>query len=79
MLENSLIASIQTIIIRLAPNYVGHGGNIEFVDYNLGTGQVQVRLTGACAECGMSGITLQYGLLKELKKELPEVKEVIVV
>ncbi len=79
MSEDSIIDSIKAIIIRLAPYYVGHGGSIEFVSYDASVGQVQVRLLGACAGCGMSGITLKYGLEKELKKELPEVKEVLAV
>jgi len=38
---------------------------------------VKVRLTGACHGCPMSQMTLKMGVERILKKEVPEVKEVI--
>jgi len=38
---------------------------------------VKVKLQGACAHCPMSAITLKQGVEAALKKEIPEVKEVI--
>jgi Fe-S cluster biogenesis protein NfuA len=38
---------------------------------------VKVRLKGACAGCPMSQKTLKMGIERELKKEVPEVKEVV--
>jgi Fe-S cluster biogenesis protein NfuA len=40
-------------------------------------GVVKVKLTGACAGCAMSQMTLKMGIEKALKQEVPEVKEVI--
>ena len=54
------------------------GGNVELVDVSE-DGIVKVRLTGACSGCPMSSMTLKMGIEKLLKKEIPEVKEVIAV
>jgi len=54
---------------------VADGGNVELVDVN--DGVVKLRLTGACAGCPMSTITLKNGIEKILKQEIPEIKEVV--
>lgn len=53
------------------------GGDVELVDVDEETGQVKVRLTGACGGCPMSQLTLKMGIESELKKQIPEVKEVV--
>jgi Fe-S cluster biogenesis protein NfuA len=40
---------------------------------------VKVRLTGACVGCPMSSATLKMGIERFLKKEIPEIKEVIAI
>lgn len=47
------------------------GGDIELIGVNEGV--VQVRLTGACAGCPMSQMTLQMGVERAIKREVPEV------
>jgi Fe-S cluster biogenesis protein NfuA len=42
-------------------------------------GVVKVKLTGACGGCPMSQLTLKMGIERILKKEVPEVKEVVAV
>ncbi len=42
-------------------------------------GVVKVKLTGACAGCPMSTMTLKMGIERILKQEVSEVKEVIAV
>jgi Fe-S cluster biogenesis protein NfuA len=38
---------------------------------------VKVKLLGACGGCPMSQMTLKMGIEKHLKKEVPQVKEVV--
>ncbi len=40
---------------------------------------VKVKLTGACGGCPMSQLTLKMGIERHLKKEIPEIKEVVAV
>ena len=52
------------------------GGDIELVSVS-DEGRVTVRLKGACNGCPMSQMTLKQGVETYLKKEVPEVKEVV--
>ncbi len=66
---------VEEVLEKIRPNLVADGGNVELVDVN--DGKVEVRLTGACAGCPMSTMTLQMGIERVLKEEIPEVKEVV--
>lgn len=51
------------------------GGSVELVEVS-DDGIVKVKLTGACAGCPMSSMTLKMGIEKRLKEMVPEVKRV---
>lgn len=68
---------VEEVLNKIRPSLVADGGNVELVDVNNGT--VQVRLTGACDGCPMAAMTLQMGIEKLLKEEIPEVQEVVAV
>jgi len=42
-------------------------------------GVIRLKLTGACSGCPMAIITLQRGIERILKEQIPEIKEVIAV
>ncbi len=67
-------AKILALIDELRPFLISDGGNLEFVKFE--DGIVYVRLTGACANCGFSDITLKDGIEQMLMNEIPEVQEV---
>ena len=66
---------VQTVLDKIRPSLQADGGDVELVDVEEGI--VKVKLTGACAGCPMSQMTLKMGIEKFLKKEIPEVKEVV--
>ena len=68
---------VEEVLNKIRPSLIADGGNVELVEVNDGT--VKVRLTGACAGCPMSTITLKMGIEKILKQEVPEVREVVAV
>jgi len=68
---------VTEILDQVRPTLQRDGGDVELVEVNDGT--VKVRLTGACAGCPMSTMTLKLGIEKILKEQLPEVKEVVAV
>lgn len=68
---------IEAALEKIRPSLVADGGNIQLVDIENGT--VTIRMTGACGSCPMATYTLKQGIEKALKKEVPEVKEVITV
>ncbi len=55
------------------------GGDVELVDIIEDQGVVKVRLTGACNGCPMAQMTLQMGIERVLKQQIPEVKQVLAV
>jgi Fe-S cluster biogenesis protein NfuA len=59
----------------IRPGLQADGGDVELVDIDQ-KGKVQVRLTGNCGGCPMSKITLQQGIERILKTQVPEVSAV---
>lgn len=68
---------VEVVLNKIRPALVRDGGNVELI--NIKDGTVEVKLTGACAGCPMSTLTLKMGIEQILKKEVPEVKEVVAV
>jgi Fe-S cluster biogenesis protein NfuA len=68
---------VKEVLDKVRPALQRDGGNVELVGVSDGT--VKVKLTGACAGCPMSTMTLKNGIERILKQEVPEVKEVIAV
>ncbi|HUU08226.1 MAG TPA: NifU family protein [Dehalococcoidales bacterium] len=69
---------VEAILDKIRPHLQADGGDVELVDVD-DDGVVKVRLQGACMGCPMSTITLQQGIARILKEQIPEVKEVIAV
>ena len=65
---------VEKALEELRPNLQADGGNVELVDVT--DGVVKVKLTGACAGCPMSQMTLQWGITQFLKKKIPEIRKV---
>ncbi len=67
---------VQKAIDTIRPSLQADGGDVELVDVSA-DGVVKVRLRGACSGCPMSQMTLKMGIEKIIKKEVPEIKEVL--
>jgi Fe-S cluster biogenesis protein NfuA len=67
---------VEAALNKIRPALIADGGNVELVEVD-DKGVVKVRLTGACGGCPMSQMTLKLGIERILKKEVPEVKDVI--
>ncbi|MCX5781343.1 MAG: NifU family protein [Elusimicrobia bacterium] len=66
---------VEKAIAKIRPHLQMDGGDIELVDVSA-DGVVKVRLKGACSGCPMSALTMQNGVARVLKEEVPEIKEV---
>ncbi len=69
---------VEAALKKIKPLLQADGGNVELVEVSP-EGVVKVRLTGACGGCPMSQMTLKMGIENIIKKEVPEIKEVIAV
>lgn len=65
---------VQSVIELIRPNLQADGGDVELVDVS--DGVVKVRLKGACHGCPMAAMTLQMGIERVIKKEVPEITAV---
>jgi Fe-S cluster biogenesis protein NfuA len=68
---------IEKALDKIRPSLMADGGNVELVEVE--GDLVKVKLTGACGGCPMSQMTLKMGIERLLKKEIPEIKEVVAV
>ena len=67
---------VQDALDKVRPYLIADGGNIELIeitDDNI----VKVELTGACNGCPFSLQTLKAGVEMAVKKEVPEIVEVV--
>jgi len=72
----SMKEKVETALGKIRPSLRVDGGDVELVEVSP-DGVVKVKLTGACQGCAMSQMTLKMGIERALKKDVPEVKEVI--
>jgi len=68
---------VEAALAKIRPALQADGGDVKLVGVE--DGVVKVSLTGACAGCPMSTMTLKQGIERILKEEIPEVKEVVAV
>ncbi|MCE5299763.1 MAG: NifU family protein [Spirochaetia bacterium] len=67
---------VEKVIEELRKYLQMDGGDVELVDVDEKSGEVKVRLMGACGSCPMATVTLQQGVEARLKEEIPEVTKV---
>ncbi len=76
LLEKPLAARIQQVIDeQLNPSVAAHGGHVRLVDVD--GGRVFLQLGGGCQGCGMADVTLRQGIEETLRREVPEITEVL--
>jgi len=68
---------VEEALNKIRPALQRDGGDVELIDVEGDI--VKIRLTGACGGCPMSQMTLKMGIERILKKEVPEIKEVVAV
>jgi Fe-S cluster biogenesis protein NfuA len=67
---------IEAIIDRLRPLLQADGGDIELV--NVAGRKAYVRVTGKCAGCPSSHLTLHVGVEMAIRDALPDFEELVV-
>ncbi len=68
---------VEKLLNDIRPSLQADGGDVQLIDAQ--DGIVKVKLTGSCAGCPMSTMTLKMGIERYLKDKLSEVREVIAV
>ncbi len=68
---------VEEVLNKIRPSLKADGGDVELIDVKEGI--VSVKLTGHCAHCPMSTMTLKNGIERILKEQISDVKEVVAV
>jgi len=76
--NKEMLEKINKIIDQLRPFLQSDGGDMEVVDIT-DDYVVHVKLIGACEDCPFSAQTLKAGVEQALRKEIPEIKQVVAV
>jgi len=71
---SDLYARVEGVLAQIRPYVQQDGGDLELID--IVDGIVQIRLAGSCVGCMYSMMTLQAGVERMLKEQVPEIKAV---
>ena len=71
----NIISQIEEVLEELRPYFFMHGGNITFEKFE--EGKVYLRLQGTCSSCPASTFTLKLMIEESLRREIPQVTEVV--
>jgi len=75
--DSEVVQMIKELLeTRIRPSVQDDGGDISYRSYNEDTGQVEVKMHGACRGCASSAVTLKSGIEAMLMHYIPEVKGV---
>lgn len=72
--DKTLKEQVQKSIDEIRPALQLDGGDVELVDVE--DGVAKVKLTGACHGCPMAAMTLQMGIERKVKQDVPDIKGV---
>lgn len=64
--------AVEGVLARVRPYLAADGGDIQLVD--MAGDEVRVRLTGACADCPTSSMTLHVGIERALRRLDPDLR-----
>ena len=73
-MADSIQKKVQEALNDIRPQIQMDGGDVELVSVDKST--VKVRLTGHCAGCPMSAMTLKNGVEALIKERIPEIQKV---
>ena len=68
MMKDRVLRALDSV----RPGLQADGGDVELVEVDE-NGKVTIKLVGNCGDCPMSQITLQQGIERILKSQVPEV------
>ncbi|KYG71901.1 hypothetical protein AWW68_17970 [Roseivirga spongicola] len=73
-----MLERIETALEKIRPFLIADGGNVRVLEVTEDM-VVKLELEGACESCPMSHMTMKAGIEEAIKRDIPEVKEVIAV
>lgn len=72
------MSRIEATLNAVRPFLQADGGDVELLDVSNDM-VVKLKLLGACRNCDISHMTMRAGIEESIRKEIPEVSEVVAV
>lgn len=72
--KDTLRERVEAVLKMIRPNLQADGGDVELLD--VVDNVAKVRLKGACHGCPMAAMTLQTGIGRVIRREVPEITDV---
>ena len=64
---------LEDVLDAIRPSFQADGGDIELIGVDDETGVVTIEMTGACAGCSLSEVTISQGIERVFKDNVPGV------
>lgn len=74
--KEEIINEIKDVLDSLRYYIKQDGGDLEFCNYDDTTGEVTIKILGACVGCSMIDMTYKDGVETILKSEIKEIKSI---
>jgi Fe-S cluster biogenesis protein NfuA len=75
-IDQSLLQRVEQALEDIRPYLEADGGNVKIVELTE-SGKLVLEFEGACGSCPMSTMTFKAGIEESIKRECPEINEVI--
>jgi Fe-S cluster biogenesis protein NfuA len=72
-----LRSRVQESLDKVRPAMQADGGDARIVECDEETGFVRIEMLGACQGCPLSQLDFAYAIESLIRREVPEVKEII--
>ena len=66
---------VQTLELKISPSLGAHGGSVTPVDFK--DGVLFLNFSGGCQGCSQASVTVKDGILRVLKAEFTEIRDVV--
>lgn len=76
--EELYLERIERALNQIRPYLEADGGNVRVLELSEDL-VLKLEMIGACGSCSMSAMTLKGGIEQTIKREVPEIKEIIAV
>jgi len=73
-----MLDRVETALEKIRPFLIADGGNVRVLEVTDDL-IVRLELTGACETCPMSAMTMKAGIEEAIKRDIPEIIEVVAV
>lgn len=73
-----MLDRIEAALEKIRPFLIADGGNVKVLEITDDL-VVKLELEGACETCPMSAMTMKAGIEEAIKRDIPEVQQVIAV